>query len=947
MDSDLQAFLAKHVRPYDPETDDYERPPFAADIKEGKNDPIYNAHSYHTKVPPRSIIPYILHYTKPGDVVLDPFCGSGMTGVAAQMCAAPPKDILEQFPELADRVGPRACILNDLSPAACHIAYNYNTPVDVEALKSEFERIKAAVKEEFDWLYGTEHYEPAVGVYAPTQPEVASRLKNPPASVPTNAILDEVEPTWELISREDVERRLGYPVTELPRDDKWGKLDVPTVDQWVCIPAMIQYTIWSDVYRCEGFVTVEEPTGKISTRGKNIGKPILKRRQVARGCGKTIRLWSATKNLDDGFECSECKQTWTTDQATYLTSAAEIAIFGFNGMVLSSSGKVRLSSIVKRRPLSRLDFRTIEQTETTAIPHWFPTVPLVAGEEGNRLINVGIVTVDAVYTKRNLRALASLWAQANARESDRLRSVLRFLFTSVSVGLCSKLTRYNFGKRGNGAMAARLFLPHFQCEANVLKVLEGKYDDLMKYFATVTKTGCKVLNRPAQSLSELPDQVVDFVFTDPPFGRNIAYSELNILWEAWIEKTTNVDQEAITSNARKWENESYNLKMEAGFAEIFRILKPGRYAMVEFNNRDPELFEGIKAAAIGVGFTITSMLLLDKDQKTFKQVQGILRGEGTLDKDVLFNLHKPASVVRETPSEDRDIEQRIAEAVREHLTTLPARITAETGKYSDDHRTTATINSMLMNNLIPRGVSVERLNLPFIERVCARYFRKIGQRWYLRGETIGGNGGDLVTEEVAVTDELSAVAWLRQQILSAPKLTGELKPLWMRATGLLPAVVSRTLDLERLLRENFWRDTETNRWREPTAEEREKMGDDRSLRVLHDADRLASGSFGRVPSGTEICDWITVLFDTCKELEEDPAALSAHLGFDKTEAYRLIVKISHHLTAEGVDPAKLSAARKQAAVAGRRLAEAAESSETTGSTKRRKDDNQPVLDLGI
>lgn len=125
------------------------------------------------------------------------------------------------------------------------------------------------------------------------------------------------------------------------------------------------------------------------------------------------------------------------------------------------------------------------------------------------------------------------------------------------------------------------------------------------------------------------------------------------------------------------------------------------------------------------------------------------------------------------------------------------------------------------------------------------------------------------------------------------------------------------------------------------------MGDDRSLRVLHDADRLASGAFGRVPSGTEICDWITVLFETCKEVEEDPSAQSAHLGFDKTEAYRLIVKISHHLTPEGVDPAKLSAAKKQAAVAGRRLAEAAESSDTIGSTKRRKDDNQPVLDLGI
>ena len=28
---------------------------------------------------------YILHYTDPGDVVFDGFCGTGMTGVATQL----------------------------------------------------------------------------------------------------------------------------------------------------------------------------------------------------------------------------------------------------------------------------------------------------------------------------------------------------------------------------------------------------------------------------------------------------------------------------------------------------------------------------------------------------------------------------------------------------------------------------------------------------------------------------------------------------------------------------------------------------------------------------------------------------------------------------------------------------------------------------------------------
>ena len=70
-----------------PTTDSYDKKPFASDVSEGKNDPIYKAHSYHTKVfIHKAIVRYILHYTAPGDVVFDGFCGTGMTGVAANLC---------------------------------------------------------------------------------------------------------------------------------------------------------------------------------------------------------------------------------------------------------------------------------------------------------------------------------------------------------------------------------------------------------------------------------------------------------------------------------------------------------------------------------------------------------------------------------------------------------------------------------------------------------------------------------------------------------------------------------------------------------------------------------------------------------------------------------------------------------------------------------------------
>ena len=70
-------FLKACGTPYDPE-ESYHREPFAADVSEGKNHPIYNAHSYHTKVPHRAIMKFILHYTEPGEVIFDGFAGTGM-----------------------------------------------------------------------------------------------------------------------------------------------------------------------------------------------------------------------------------------------------------------------------------------------------------------------------------------------------------------------------------------------------------------------------------------------------------------------------------------------------------------------------------------------------------------------------------------------------------------------------------------------------------------------------------------------------------------------------------------------------------------------------------------------------------------------------------------------------------------------------------------------------
>jgi len=112
--------------------------PTADRTKSSRSDTIYRTHAYHTKVPPMVAAAYIQEHCPPGGVVVDPFCGSGMTGVGAGM------------------VGRRA-ELSDISPAAVHIARNYCEPCAPAAFMQAVDRVLVAVGNEIKALYASEH----------------------------------------------------------------------------------------------------------------------------------------------------------------------------------------------------------------------------------------------------------------------------------------------------------------------------------------------------------------------------------------------------------------------------------------------------------------------------------------------------------------------------------------------------------------------------------------------------------------------------------------------------------------------------------------------------------------------------------------------------------------------------------------------------------------------
>jgi len=167
-------FMEHYGKPYNP-NEPYSREPYASDISEGKNDQIYIAHSYHTKVPYKAIMHYILHYTNPGDVVFDGFCGTGMTGLAAKLCASAEKvrelgyqvnsdgTVYEKTIDFngnighvpISRIGHRNSIIGDLCPSATFIAYHFNTPLNPSDFSLLSEKSLDAAMEKCSWMFRT------------------------------------------------------------------------------------------------------------------------------------------------------------------------------------------------------------------------------------------------------------------------------------------------------------------------------------------------------------------------------------------------------------------------------------------------------------------------------------------------------------------------------------------------------------------------------------------------------------------------------------------------------------------------------------------------------------------------------------------------------------------------------------------------------------------------
>jgi DNA modification methylase/DNA-directed RNA polymerase subunit RPC12/RpoP len=559
------------------------QPPKATPIPERidvqKNSTSYRAHSYHTKVPPDAIRPFIRAFTRPGETVLDSFCGSGMTGVAA---------LIEG----------RNALLSDLSPAAVHIARNYTTYCDPKEFSVALKAVEDAVSLTMRWLY---------------------------------------EP-------------VGSKQT-------------------------VEYTTWSDVFRCEA-------------------------------CSRSILFWDVVQKMGgtdgDRLSCPHCGKT---NRKACLEWIGEEPVQSH-----TSEGSNRINSHAP----TRSELALIESARLAPVPYWVPSVPFGPEREMWRASHrgMGITDITGFYSRRNLHALAALRHAIVRNSSGRVREALMFAFTAA-VNRASRRYQWN-AKRPTNVMTGTLYISSLRYEWNVWSLFRRKANDVLRYYHEFPTTDAKaqVFQRSATDLGCLPDSAADMVFIDPPFGSNIFYADASILWDSWLGELTDEGAEIVVNKHRTPEVggkklDDYRDLMRRSFSEVARVLKKGGRAVLAFSNSDASVWHAIQSALGEAGFATDTVHLLNKGQPSIKGVKGVTGKERVTTLDLIICLKHRSSTVSMAVL-DLPPASLIDQAIRDFILGSPPQTV----------RRTDEIYSFVIRRVIEAGYSVSGITMSAIADRC-------------------------------------------------------------------------------------------------------------------------------------------------------------------------------------------------------------------------------------
>ena len=716
----ISDFINKYGKIYNEATDNYHCEPYAADVAEDKHDLIYNIHSYHTKVPPKAIRAYIEHYTEPGDIVLDSFCGTGMTGIAAKICS-----------DSKNKDAHRNAILVDLSTIATFIAGNYNKAITTDDISNIKKRLNT-LKKKIGFIYETDH----------------------------------------IVS--------GKPAVDILGNN---------------IKGLINYTVWSDVLICPS-------------------------------CSEEIIYYYAavdqvTNKTKKEFSCPHCGLKLTKAKCTRAITIQEDPITGQTMTVTKSIPVLINYSVEKKRYTKKPDENDLKiiaesRPNINNLPNASSMFP--NGDKTSEMIRGNIKYIWQVYRNRTLYCIQE-YMSTNISHKEL------FLLTSA----LPKLTILNrfmpeHGSRALvGPMAGTFYLPAMYVENNVINQLEFQFKKLKNLVYNDAPT--IVTTQSATSLPQIPDNSIDYIFIDPPFGANIMYSELNLLPESWLGVYTNNKTEAIVNNTQNKGIVEYQSLMLESFSELYRVIKPNRWITIEFHNSKNIVWNAIQEAVNRAGFIVADVRTLNKEKKTINQ----FNTRGAVDQDLVISAYKP----KESFIHDFNMIAGTDEGawcfVRNHLENLPVVIKKNGVISIISERQAELLFDRMVAYHIMHGMTIPMNSSDFYNGLYERFVTRDGM-FFLSDQINEYDAARLESSVEAmqyslfITNEKTAIAWLYQQ-LENKQTYAELQPKFMQESKYTDRY-EKIPELLIILEENFLQDKE-GKWYIPDAK---KEGDIIKLR---------------------------------------------------------------------------------------------------------------------
>lgn len=498
-----------------------------------------------------------------------------------------------------------------------------------------------------------------------------------------HAILSDLSPAAVHISR-------GYTAPVEPKSFESSAADLLTrlkpleTDLYGVLGGRIEYTVWSDVYQCSS-------------------------------CEREILFWSAAVDHEAGIlrNTLRCPSGHGPFKKTDLKW-------------LRSQPVQENISIDEQRSRLVQPARVRREVKLTDIPHWFPDVPWERWREMWRAQHEvqGIRNSADFFTARNLYALSALWDAIGRVDDESVQSGLRFAFTA-SVNRASR--RYQWHpSRPTNVLSSTMYLASLNYEFNVFSLFRRKLATITKmYQQTWGASGsCEVHLGSAEHLDWLDDGSADYVFTDPPFGSNIYYSDSSFLWEAWLGRQTDVAAETVVNKRLSGELgrttlDDYERAMGRAMKEISRVLRPGAWASLQFHNSDDSVWSAIQNAVDSAGLRVETAVVMDKGQASFKGLRHEGRGEKVANFDLVMHLATGCGTLLDP--ERRTVDRsELADELAKYVEHQPR-----------SRRTTPWLHSQVMRYLLAEGASPAGWSFAAVEALCGDVFERRGSSWDL------------------------------------------------------------------------------------------------------------------------------------------------------------------------------------------------------------------------